>query len=152
MIPEEWIENFRMSRDGVYQLCDELRPFLTKIHKNLREPLSVEKQLAVTLYYLCDEGRYRKVANSFGISRSTVSKVVRKVSYVIANTLGPKYINLPETQPEVEALVSNFSRHHSFPQCMGAIDATHVYIRQPSVNPTDYMNRKHRYSINIQGV
>ena len=133
-------------------LCDELRPFVMKTHGNTREPLSVEKQLAVTFYYLCDEGRHRKVANYSGISRSMVSKVVRKVCYVITNTLGPKYINLPETQPEVEAIVSNFSRHHSFPQCMGTIDATHVYIRQPSVNPTDYMNRKHGYSINIQGV
>ena len=152
VIAEEWIENFRMSRDSFYQLCDELRPFLTKLHTNMREPLSVEKQLAVTLYYLCDEGRYRKVANSFGISRATVSNVVRRVSLVITNKLGPKYIKLPETQPEVETLVSNFYKCHGFPQCMGAVDATHVYIRQPSVNPTDYLNRKHRYSINIQGV
>ena len=152
VIAEEWIENFRMSRDSFYQLCDELRPFLTKISTNMRQPLSVEKQLAVTLYYLCDEGRYRKVANSFGISRATVSNVVRKVSLVITKELGPKYIKLPETQADVETLASNFYKFHGFPQCIGAIDGTHVYIRQPSVNPTDYLNRKHRYSVNIQAV
>ena len=129
VIAKEWIENFRMSRDSFYALCDELRPFLIRSRTNMREPLSVEKQLAVTLYYLCDEGRYRKVANSFGISRATVSIVVRRVCLVISYELGPKYIKLPETQSEVEALVSNFFKSHGFPQCMGAVDATHVYIR-----------------------
>ena len=118
----------------------------------MHEPLSVEKQVAVTLYYLCEEGRYRKVANSFGISHATVSIVVRRVCLVISYELGPKYIKLPETKSEVEALVSNIFKSYGFPQCMGAVDATHVYIRQPSVTPTDYLNRKHRCSINIQAV
>ena len=34
-------------------------------------PLSLEKQVAVTLYYLADERRMRKVANAFGIGKST---------------------------------------------------------------------------------
>ena len=38
-------------------------------------PLSVEKR--VTLYYLSDEGRMRKVANAFGVGKSTVLKLVR---------------------------------------------------------------------------
>ena len=81
VVPEEWHENFRMSRHSFLLLCDELRPFLTKQTTNMRVPLSVEKQVAVTLYYLSDEGRYRKVANSFGISRATVSKVVRRTCF-----------------------------------------------------------------------
>ena len=40
-------------------------------------PLSVEKRVAVTLHYLADEGRMRKVANAFGIGKSTVLKLVR---------------------------------------------------------------------------
>ena len=33
-------------------------------------PVLVERRVAVTLYYLADEGRMRKVANAFGIGKS----------------------------------------------------------------------------------
>ena len=54
------------------KLCDKVKPFLQKQSPNMRSAIDVEKQLAVTLYYLSDEGRYRKVANAFGIGKSTV--------------------------------------------------------------------------------
>ena len=44
------------------KLCDKVRPFLLRQSTNMRSPISVEKQVAVTLYYLSDEGRYLKVA------------------------------------------------------------------------------------------
>lgn len=118
----------------------------------MRNPLSMEKQVAVTLYYLADEGRYKKVANAFGISRSSVSVVVRRACLIITKELGPKYIKLPTTTKETEFLVENFYRAHGFLQCIGAVDGTHIFMRQPSKNPTDFMNRKHRYSINVQAV
>ena len=58
-------------------------------------PLSVETQVAVTLYYLADEGRMGKVANVFGIGKSTILKVVRPVTMAISRLLGPHYIKRP---------------------------------------------------------
>ena len=40
----------------------------------MRAAVDVVKQVAVTLYYLSDEGRMRKTANAFGLSRQAVSK------------------------------------------------------------------------------
>ena len=37
------------------------------------------RQVAVTLYYLPDEERLRKTANSFGSSKSSVSIIMRRV-------------------------------------------------------------------------
>ena len=61
-----------MSEASFYMLCEELRPYLTKQTTKLRKPVSVETQVAATLYYLADEGRMRKVSNSLGLGKATV--------------------------------------------------------------------------------
>ena len=73
MLEEEWKENFRMSQVGFFKLCDLLRPYIEHQVTIMRTPVSVETQIAVTLYYLSDEGRLRKVANAFGLSRACCS-------------------------------------------------------------------------------
>lgn len=150
VVAKEWKENFRLSRENFYRLCNELRPFLTKQKTNFRIPLSVELQVAATLYYLSDESHYRKIANAFGIGKSTISNIIRRTTFVIKNILGPKYIKMPSTEDEVKDSVEKFFLHFGFPQCLGAIDGTHVDIRQPEENSVDYINRKSRYSINVQ--
>ena len=50
-------------------LCDELRPCIMKNTTQTRKPIDFEKQVAVVLYYLVDEGRMRKTANAFGIAK-----------------------------------------------------------------------------------
>ena len=61
-MPEEWKENFRMHKENYLKLCLELQPFIKKQVTNMGEPVEVERQVAVTLYYLSDEGRLRKTA------------------------------------------------------------------------------------------
>ena len=105
---EEWRVNCRMSEALFYMLCQELRPYLTKQTTKLRKPVSVETQVAVTLYYFADEGIMRKVSNTFGLGKATVSKVIHRFSSMISEKLGPKYIELPKTKGEVEEHARNF--------------------------------------------
>ncbi len=129
VIAEEWKENFRMSRNSLYRLADELQPYIQGKVAIMRLPVDVLTQVACTLYYLSDKGRLRKTANAFGISRQVVSKIVRKVCRAITLHLGPKYIKLPATEEEVQILVKGFYQAHGFPQCLRAIDGTHIDIK-----------------------
>ena len=61
----EWKTNFRMCRANFMALCEELRPYIEKQTTRVRQPISVETPVGITLYYLSDEGRYRMGLRSF---------------------------------------------------------------------------------------
>ena len=103
------------------------------------------------MYYLSDEGRLRKVANAFGIGKSTASRIIRRVTQAISKFLATKYIQVPSTKEDVNNLVKNFYEQHGSPQCLQAIDGTHIRIKQPSCSArSDYINRKGNFTINFQ--
>ena len=58
--------------------------------------------------------------------------------------------HVPLTEDAVKDKVTILFTAFSIPQCLGAIDRTHIKIKQPSVKSTDYINRKSRCLLNIQ--
>ena len=79
-----------------------------------------------------------------------MSVIIRRVCTVISTVLGPQYITLPKTENELEEAVQQFYSKHGFPQCFGAVDGTHIFIKQPNRSATDFLNRKSRFSVNVQ--
>ena len=154
ILPErEWKKNLRMDRAVFMSVVDELRPFLQpgRSPRGL-DVLSVEKQLAMTLYFLKDQGSLMMTANAFGVANCTVSSVVRKVCDIITNFLGTIYIKLPNTIHKLNELVNGMENKCGFPQAFGCADGTHIPIVQPSENPHDYFSYKLKYTLNVQGV
>ena len=133
-----------------FDLVTILRPYLQKQQTKMGNPIAVECQVTVLLYYISDEGRYGKTANSFGVSRSSVSILIRKVAKIIVEHLGPELIKLPKTVTEAETITENFLNSHGLPLCLGAIDGTHIRIKQPRENYTNYINTKGFPSISVQ--
>ena len=60
VVADEWKENFRMSKQSFLVLCEELRQYISKNTKRFGKPISVEIQVAVTMYSFSDEERFRK--------------------------------------------------------------------------------------------
>ena len=45
-----------------------------------------------------------------------------------------------------------YLEHHGFPQCIGAIDGTHIEVKQPKESYTDFLNHNGKYSCNLQAL
>ena len=136
VVAEEWRENFRISRRNLLKLSELLQPYIEGKTTRMRCPVDVTKKVACTLYYLSDEGCFRKTANAFGLSCQVVSKIKREVWRAMILHLGSEYVKLPSTVAEMEDLVKYFYNNHGFPQCFGAIDCTHiVWFQKISVPP-----------------
>ena len=75
-----------------------------------------------------------------------------RVSYAVMTFAGPKLIRLPTTEGEVQELNEGYLEAHGFPQCIGAIDGTHIEIAQPSEQYSDFINRKGYFSLQVRAV
>ena len=98
LLQEEWCKNLRIDVNSFMEIADELRPVIAPHADSFRyDTVSAEKKVAMTLYYIKDQGSYRMTANTFGISPSTLSVLLRQVCKSINEIMGPKLINFPYT-------------------------------------------------------
>lgn len=153
MEESEWNKNFTMNRDVFMILANEVRPFLEPSRgPRVDDVLSVEKQWAMTLYYLKDQLSILITANAFGATLCTVSVVVRKVCYALTNKCGPNVIKFPTTEQEMMELVSKMEHKFGFPQAFGCVYGLHIPILSPRENTHDYFSYKMKHTLNVQAV
>lgn len=149
----DWIESFRMCKETFNELCFLLQPALEPklVMLKSREPLSVEKQIAVTLYKLASCAEYRVVGNIFGIHKSTVKKCLYRVVNAINELMIKDYLQLPNIYEAVE-IAMNFEKISHIPQIVGCIDGSHIPILAPAEGYRDFVNRKGWPSYVLQAV
>ena len=70
--PEYFRRCFRMSPDKFYELLTLVGPDITKQSTQMRDPISAEQRLAVTLRYLTTGDAQRTIAASYMMSPTTV--------------------------------------------------------------------------------
>ena len=86
--------------------------------------------MAATLYYLALYYlALYYLAYSFGIRKSTVSKIIRRVTQAISKYLKVNILFLPTNKKDIEEMASNFYNSHSFSQCICAVDGTYVGVK-----------------------
>ena len=134
-------------------LVDMIREEVAPDSRSFRsDTVTAEKKVAMTLYYLKDQGSFRQTGNTFGVSKATLSITLRVVVNAIINNLRKRYIVLPSTRADLEKAAGNFEKKFGFPQVIGCVDGTHIPIIQPKANAHDYFCYKMKYSLNCQAV
>ena len=87
-------------------------------------------QLLITLRFYVTGTFQLVLADLIHIDKSTVSRIVHKVTAAIAR-LCPKYVNFPTTAVERRNEMNVFYRVSGLPGVLGEVDCTHVPIQSP---------------------
>lgn len=140
------ISKFRLPRGVIFDLIDLLNadmPTRTRrthaIHPSL--------QVMIALRYLATGSMYSTLGDSVGVSKASVSRIVRRFSITISRRAA-HYIffdinGLNQTSTE-------FATIADFPNVLGCVDGSQFAIKSPQVNEPAYVNRKGFHAINAQ--
>ena len=96
----------------------------------MRQAITVEKRVAVTLWRLVTNGDYRSISHLFRISKEAVCCIVQEVSQCIVDVVMHRYVKIPQGD-QVKEVIAVFERKWGFPQRAGAIDGSHIPIIAP---------------------
>lgn len=111
--------------------------------------MSARQQMEIFLRYLSDPGFQSGVAEDFGVHRTTVTKtfscVLEKVYEKVHH-----WVKFPSTPAELNEAREEWSIKYGFPTAIGAVDCTHVEIYKPRVFKDEYVNRKGKFTLNVQ--
>ena len=124
---QDWIENFRVSRETFLYICAQLQHKIVKCDTRFRQAISLQKRVAITLWVLATPCEYRSVAHLFGLARCTVCRIVHDTCKAIVKVLLPKYIHFP-TGDWLSEVVQGFLNKWGIPQCAGSINWSHIPV------------------------
>lgn len=87
--------------------------------------------------------------SDFPLDKSTVCRIVHRVSTAILKTLFPIYVRWKNNSAHIPV---GFPRIAGFPRVAGAVDGTLIPIQAPRINKSDYVDRHGNHSINVMVV
>ncbi|XP_077057586.1 uncharacterized protein LOC143710531 [Siphateles boraxobius] len=147
----QWVQNFRMSEETFIYLYNKLRPVMERQDTSFRKCVPLKKRVAIALWKLATGSEYRTVGHLFGVSVTTVCRCVQEFTAAAETLLVPEQFRYPD-QEKFEEMAAYIENRGGLPQCVGAIDGSHIPILAPQEYHCDYFNRKGLHSIVLQGV
>lgn len=134
-------EAFRVTPVTFRYLVESCRSSLERQTTVMKDPISVEKRVAVGLYRLCSTAEDRTIAHLFGIGRSTVNVLFRQFCAAVITILEDDWVGM--VPPDgMAAHMREFHAVTGFPQAVGALDGCHFPVSPPKASATDYYNYK----------
>lgn len=144
-----FVDLFRLNKDLVQFLFQELRPYMDNRIKDTR--VSYQQRILVALRFYAIGNYQRGIGQEYllGVSQPVVSRTLSEVSRVIVQHFANNWIRFPMGN---DRLVNKrkFFEISGMPGVIGSIDCTHIKILSPGVEEHAYLNRKGYHSINVQ--
>ena len=132
----------RMSKERFDHLLSLLRKQIAKKDTRLREAVSAEERLVITLRYLSQGMSQVTLCYNFRVGRQTVSNIVKEVCDALHDVLSRIYVKTPTNEEEWRHIAKDFEDLWNFPHIIGSIDGKHIAIDCPKKTGTKYYNYK----------
>lgn len=150
--PDKHEDCLRMNKTMFDQILTSVKPVIEKSDTHLRQAISSEQRLCVTLYFLAHGDSIRTLALFFRMGESTVRSIIHETCEAIWETMSNRYLRTPTSPQEWRNIASEFNLHWQFPNCLGAVDGKHCSIRAPPNSGSDFFNYKKTFSIVLLAV
>ncbi|XP_034234245.1 uncharacterized protein LOC117641206 [Thrips palmi] len=147
----EFKSHFRLLPATFEYVLELIGPRLHRVGSTGRPQTPARTQLLMALWMMATPNSYRSVHSRFNVGKATSIRIMRRVSKAL-HEIAPRFIQWPQGE-RAARVTTDFEKHSAFPGAIGAIDGTHVEIKQPQDDQHQaYVNRKGYPSIQIQAV
>ena len=145
----QFYQRYRMDKGNIVNFWNLIKDDFV-VERRRDTTISSMHQLMIALRFYASGSFQINVGDLLNVSQSSVSKIIKKVSRIIA-AKRHLFINMPENEQKLRQQQLDFYNIRRFPRVYGAIDCVHIKLLRP---PGDYAelfrNRKQFFSINTQ--
>ncbi|XP_046560559.1 putative nuclease HARBI1 [Haliotis rubra] len=144
------VARYRMPRHALFMLINKVQPHIMPDTKR-SHALSPETKVLTTLRFLGKGEFFVELGDLNGISKSSVSRLLRPTIQGICDALNN--ISIDQTRGSIIRTKSDFFKLAGFPKVIGAIDGTLIPIAKPPADEeAAFVCRKGFHAINVQAV
>lgn len=143
---------FHMSPSRFDDLLRRVKPLIVRKTTQLREPVSADERLSVTLRYLVTGDSMQTISFSYRLGHSTVSYIIEETCQAIWRALSVEFLQPPKSSDEWKKISEGFADIWNFPHCVGAIDGKHILMQAPPNVGSQYFNYKGTHSTVLMAV
>ncbi|KAM4050637.1 uncharacterized protein ACNLHF_017683 [Anomaloglossus baeobatrachus] len=140
----------RLPINGFDDLLSLVRSEITHADTFMRQAISAEERLLVTLRYLATGESFASLHLQFRLGKTTISEIVKETFGAIWKILTPIVMPIPNMESWMN-VAKNFDTVANFPNCLGAIDGKHIRIPQPPKSGSTFFNYKTIFLNSLNG-
>ncbi|KAJ8877525.1 hypothetical protein PR048_021980 [Dryococelus australis] len=122
-----------MSVKSFDELVTLIQEDITSTDTRMRDSVSPEEKVAVTLRYLAMGCSFGELHFNYCLGKSTTTGIVRQVCEALWRLMARNFVPKP--------------KRANFPNCIGAVNGKHARITMPEHSGSLYHNYKHYFSI-----
>ncbi|XP_034944757.1 putative nuclease HARBI1 [Chelonus insularis] len=146
---EDFVQRFRLTKAMTREVFEQIEARITP-DSPLNNAIPPMIQMLVAMRFLATGSFYITIGDFTGISKTSVWRIVHRVSEAIAG-LRERYIYILPSHQEIRAIHSQNFSQAAFPRVLGAIDCVHVRVCSYGGEYAElFRNRKSFFSINTQ--
>jgi len=141
-----------MSPQRFEHLLSLVGPVIQKQNTHLRESISAEQRLVISIRFLSSGDAQQSLSYSFRLGKATISSIISETCIAIYEQLKTKYLCAPSSREEWLKIADTFETTWNMPHVIGAIDGKHIRMQCPKFTGTQYYNYKGFFSLVLMAV